>query len=189
MILKRAVLVWLIVYAIVAGGIIVVGKVFVEPGVDIQTATVQPEINQTTAVNDDDEYEDEYEDEEEDDDDERTGTTNTQSVTPAKPPTSTDPSQSSSCGSGGTCTQAEVAQHNTQTDCWVIYANMVYDVTGYVSRHPGGAGAFDASTCGSDISAQLSGSASSDSLGGQTKRHSQNAINMMAPYYIADLAP
>ena len=33
---------------------------------------------------------------------------------------------------------AEVAQHNTADDAWVVYNGNVYDVTEFVSRHPGG---------------------------------------------------
>lgn len=31
-----------------------------------------------------------------------------------------------------------VAQHNTVDDCWLIISNAVYEVTAYLSRHPGG---------------------------------------------------
>lgn len=37
-----------------------------------------------------------------------------------------------------TYTMAEVSQHSTSTDCWLILSNGVYDVTPYISRHPGG---------------------------------------------------
>lgn len=36
-------------------------------------------------------------------------------------------------------TQAEVAQHSSRDDCWVIISGKVYDVTSYIPRHPGGA--------------------------------------------------
>ena len=32
----------------------------------------------------------------------------------------------------------EVNQHNTDTDCWVVIDNKVYDITEFVSEHPGG---------------------------------------------------
>ena len=35
-------------------------------------------------------------------------------------------------------TLAEVQQHNTQEDCWTIISGSVYDLTSYVTRHPGG---------------------------------------------------
>lgn len=37
-----------------------------------------------------------------------------------------------------TYTSAEVAQHSTASDCWMILDNGVYDVTSFIPRHPGG---------------------------------------------------
>lgn len=33
---------------------------------------------------------------------------------------------------------ADVAKHNTDTDCWIIVEGNVYDATPYLSNHPGG---------------------------------------------------
>eukprot|EP00449_Zooxanthella_nutricula_P028816 CAMPEP_0198536348 /NCGR_PEP_ID=MMETSP1462-20131121/41494_1 /TAXON_ID=1333877 /ORGANISM="Brandtodinium nutriculum, Strain RCC3387" /LENGTH=81 /DNA_ID=CAMNT_0044266303 /DNA_START=97 /DNA_END=342 /DNA_ORIENTATION=- len=35
-------------------------------------------------------------------------------------------------------TEAEVAKHCTDTDCWVIVGDDVYDVTNFLKDHPGG---------------------------------------------------
>ena len=32
----------------------------------------------------------------------------------------------------------EVAKHNKESDCWVVLAGMVYDVTEFLPDHPGG---------------------------------------------------
>jgi len=35
---------------------------------------------------------------------------------------------------------AEVAKHNGQKSCWIVLESNVYDVTTFLSLHPGGAG-------------------------------------------------
>ena len=37
-----------------------------------------------------------------------------------------------------TYTMEEVNQHNTETDCWVVIDNKVYDISEFVSQHQGG---------------------------------------------------
>lgn len=32
----------------------------------------------------------------------------------------------------------QIAQHNTKNDCWMVIDQNVYDVTSFVSQHPGG---------------------------------------------------
>lgn len=32
----------------------------------------------------------------------------------------------------------ELAKHNSEDDCWVIYKNQVYDLTTWIDKHPGG---------------------------------------------------
>ncbi len=38
-------------------------------------------------------------------------------------------------------TQAEVMKHNTAESCWLTANGVVYDVTSYIRKHPGGANA------------------------------------------------
>merc|ERR1712232_653996 len=41
-------------------------------------------------------------------------------------------------GGDGGITMAEVAKHTSKTDCWVVVAGQVLDVTSFLSEHPGG---------------------------------------------------
>jgi len=41
-------------------------------------------------------------------------------------------------GGGGGITLAEVAKHASKTDCWVVVADQVLDVTNFLKDHPGG---------------------------------------------------
>ncbi len=41
----------------------------------------------------------------------------------------------------GPITLAEVARHATPEDCWSVVDGTVYDLTGFIARHPAGAGA------------------------------------------------
>jgi len=53
-----------------------------------------------------------------------------------------------------TLSLSEVQKHNSQTDCWVIVNNNVYDVTQYINLHPGG-GATIYSYCGQDMTQEF----------------------------------
>lgn len=44
-------------------------------------------------------------------------------------------------------TRAELAVHNTQASCWVAYKGIIYDLTAWLPKHPGSAGAI-APFCG-----------------------------------------
>ena len=46
-------------------------------------------------------------------------------------------------------TLAEVRTHNKPTDCWTVINRKVYDLTKWVSQHPGGAAAIGR-LCGTD---------------------------------------
>lgn len=79
------------------------------------------------------------------------GTTSTTS----KPSPTTQPTAT-------TYTATEVAKHNTAASCWSVVNGFVYDLTTYVSGHPGGAGAIQA-ICGKDGSAAFGGQHSGES--------------------------
>lgn len=33
---------------------------------------------------------------------------------------------------------ADLSQHNTRTDCWIAVHSKVWDITDFISEHPGG---------------------------------------------------
>merc|ERR1712151_1093456 len=43
-----------------------------------------------------------------------------------------------SSGGGGGMTMEEVAKHTSKTDCWVVVAGQVLNVTKFLGEHPGG---------------------------------------------------
>jgi hypothetical protein len=70
-------------------------------------------------------------------------TNNTQNDTPVQPP---------SGGLTGTTilpsiSTADLAGHDSESDCWIGYQGKVYDVTAWLPKHPGSAGAI-APYCG-----------------------------------------
>lgn len=50
--------------------------------------------------------------------------------------------------SGNGISPAEIAKHNSENDCWAIVDGLVYDLTTYISYHPGGRAILEA--CGTD---------------------------------------
>ena len=77
-----------------------------------------------------------------------------------------------------TYTAAQVAQHNTAGDCWTIVKKKVYDVTAFVSRHPGGSSVIIA-LCGRDGTAMFTGEHAGDG----------DALRALRSYQIGRLAP
>ncbi len=51
-------------------------------------------------------------------------------------------------------TMSEVASHNSRMSCWAVINGSIYDLTGWIPKHPGGAGAI-AQLCGTDGSAKF----------------------------------
>lgn len=89
------------------------------------------------------------------------------------------------CGqSGGTCTNAQVAAHASQGDCWMIYNGYYYIVTAYVNNHPGGKGVFNSSSCGHDITSYMNGSAST---GGRQHSHGSSAYSVLNSYRVGQV--
>ena len=71
-------------------------------------------------------------------------------------------------------TKEEVKKHNTRDDAWVIYKNKVYNVTDWISKHPGGDAIMKG--IGKDITKLFDG-----------RGHSNTARKIMKKYYIGDL--
>jgi cytochrome b involved in lipid metabolism len=76
-----------------------------------------------------------------------------------------------------TYTMADVAKHADSSSCWTVVNNGVYDVTSFISGHPGGSGAI-LSLCGHDGTAGFE-----DQHGGQRR-----PTNELASLKIGDLA-
>jgi hypothetical protein len=70
---------------------------------------------------------------------------------PTTPPT-TSPTTPPTTPPAGIYTLAQVSLHSTKTDCWSTINGSVYDLTTWVSRHPGGSGVI-LKLCGTDGSA------------------------------------
>lgn len=107
--------------------------------------------------------------------------------TPTPTPEPTSELTLPDCGAGGTCTLAQVATHNSRSDCWMMLGSKAYNVTSYVSEHPGGKSSFDSSTCGADITAQMQGTAGSASSSKEND-HSQGAYNTLNSYFVANVS-
>lgn len=73
---------------------------------------------------------------------------------PTQTPTS-EPSESESA-SEPKLTPAAVAANNSNSSCWVVIDDLVYDLTSWISKHPGGSGAI-LGLCGSDGTEQFAG--------------------------------
>jgi outer membrane biosynthesis protein TonB len=76
--------------------------------------------------------------------------TPTPTPVPSPTPTPTPTPEPTPAPSG--YTTAQVAAHNSKTDCWSSVNGSFYDLTSWVNRHPGGSSVI-ANMCGRDASA------------------------------------
>ena len=74
---------------------------------------------------------------------------------------------------------ADVAQHNSSASCWVAIEGSVYDITQFVSQHPGGSVILKA--CGTEASELFR---TQDNIG---PGHSDDARAILAEYQIGTL--
>ena len=97
-------------------------------------------------------------------------TQNTQKPLPSTTSSSTSPSSSKSY------TLSDVANHSSNSDCWIVISNNAYDVSSYIDQHPGGAREI-LRYCGKDATTGF------DTMGGRGS-HSSEAQAMLADYLI-----
>lgn len=85
-----------------------------------------------------------------------------------------------------TFTAAEVATHNTASDCWTIINGVVYDITDYVTDHPGGDTIVAA--CGNDGTSLFTQRTTTDgeTVGSGTP-HSSTATSQLELFKIGEL--
>jgi len=76
-----------------------------------------------------------------------------------------------------TLNMTEIAKHNTADNCWLLINSQVYNVTGAISSHPGGAN-YIIAYCGQEATQAF------DTKGGQGDSHSRRADALLNNYLI-----
>ena len=89
------------------------------------------------------------------------GDSGSQAPAPAEAPTPTGDG-SAATTAAQTYTMADVQQHNSSDSCWTAINNEVYDVTSWISQHPGGPDRIEG-LCGKDGTSNFEGQHSGDS--------------------------
>jgi cytochrome b involved in lipid metabolism len=97
---------------------------------------------------------------------------NSASTTPTATTTNSGPQN----GIAAIYTSAQVATHNNSKDCWAAVNGNVYNLTSWISKHPGGEQAI-LSICGKDATVAFNGQ-----HGGQTKPE-----NILSTFFIGTL--
>ncbi len=119
--------------------------------------------------------------------------TNAPSVTPTNDFSEQQQPQSNTSGENNASTTEEkltadiVATHSTADDCWTIIDGKVYDITPYISSHPGGNEIVKA--CGRDGSSLFN--QRTDENGnpvGSGQPHSSRGQSTLEEFYIGDIS-
>jgi cytochrome b involved in lipid metabolism len=85
-----------------------------------------------------------------------------------------------------TFTAEQVAEHNSEDDCWTIVDGNVYDLTSYIPRHPGGSDILLA--CGTDGSSLFNERKTEDGQEvGSGSSHSNSAAKSLEQLKIGTL--
>lgn len=132
-----------------------VPEVLVQVAKKVETALFGDVDNSSGREDEEDEDEGEDEDDEEEDDDSRRTTATRTAAQPASQPAA-QPATTVSTGGSATFTMAQVAQHGTAASCYSAINGSVYDLTPFVTKHPGGQAAIK-SLCGVDGTAAFNG--------------------------------
>lgn len=107
--------------------------------------------------------------------------TSSSEATTEEEQTSTTPESTAS-----TITKDEVATHNSEDDCWTIIDGMVYNITSYIPRHPGGDEILRA--CGTDGTTLFQTRTTEDGEKVGTGRpHSSSAEKMLEGFALGPL--
>lgn len=157
------------------------GEMSAEPEIEVPEVTAEPESVESSAV--------------EDSDQESASTTASPTASPtpaatasataeptASPSPTASPTPSPTAETAPTpepdpgFTLAEVAARSSASECWVAISGNVYDLTDWITRHPGGAGAIT-QLCGRDATNQFQGQ-----HGGQSR-----PVSTLAGYLIGPL--
>ncbi len=96
--------------------------------------------------------------------------TNSSSQTNTSPTTNTPTTNSTP-----TFTLADISSHNIRSNCYLAINNNVYDVSSYISFHPGGSSSIT-SNCGKEVTGIFS------------RIHSNRAWDLLAKYKIGVLS-
>lgn len=85
-----------------------------------------------------------------------------------------------------TFTLDEVAKHNSRTDCWTVINGSVYNLTSYISRHPGEDNILSA--CGIDATSYFNGERAGQEGGTNNHSNDRSALSDLARLKIGNLA-
>ena len=107
-----------------------------------------------------------------------TEVSNSTSTSTASPNNSTN--ETNQTPTDGTLSSAEVAKHNTASDCWMSIGTGVYNVTNYVDMHPGGADIV-LMYCGKNATQAY------NTQGGRGRSHSSRANSILETYRVGTL--
>jgi len=77
-------------------------------------------------------------------------------VTAAASPAASAGASPAASAAAGALTMADVAKHASSSDCWAAISGNVYDLTSWISQHPGGSGPI-VGMCGQDGTAGFEG--------------------------------